>query len=402
MTFFQRFWQYILQNIVAPTNPSSRQVWRLVVPFGRSPLIRAHAASVIIARVQLVCMVFAFLVPLCAIVDFMYFSLPDAIGLFVLRLCAGVIFAALAWPCKISIRRPYLQAMSMLSIMLLVPSLFYLAAVLVVNVHDLNETQHLLLQLYAFMPSIVLAGLAIFPLSALEILLFAFPILGVAIVGMLTSVDGFSLVQHGAALWFMCVMTGVAMFSGMTQSHYMEHLMGRAMMDPLTGAQTRRSGIESMERLLFLSKLSGKPLGLAFCDIDHFKEINDSFGHDAGDVALVEFVRHLRQQLRSQDVLIRWGGEEFILVFPDMNADGMVAFLERMRLSGMGLRPDGQPMTASVGMAGRLQDNTDNWQKLVDLADQRMYHAKHAGRACAVLPGDKMLPLKVAAATSNA
>lgn len=393
MAFLKQLWNYILQNIVAPTRPSSSQVWELVMPFGRSASIRRHAATVIVARVQLICLVFAVLVPICSIIDFLVFGWDTAIKLTVLRLIASAIFAMLAWPRDISVRRPYIQALVMLSIMLMVPSLFYLMAMMLVDIHYLTATQRLVLQLYAFMPSIVLGGLAIFPLSALEILLFACPILGVALVGMSLSGGDLSLAQHGAALWFMCMMTGVAMFSGMTQSHYMERLVYRAMTDQLTGAQTRRSGVEALERMFMMAESSDKPLALAFFDIDHFKAINDSFGHEAGDVVLVEFATRLRSSLRSGDMLIRWGGEEFVVALPDMSADKLTIFLERLRVAGMGLRADGQPLTASIGMAEREQDKAQDWQELVDRADQRMYLAKRSGRACAVLPGQEIVPM---------
>src|SRR5690606_18295248 len=129
-----------------------------------------------------------------------------------------------------------------------------------------------------FMPTIVLGGLAIFPLTALEILLLSLPVLGIALTGMTTGGTELALDQHGAALWFMVMMMGVSMFSGMSQSHYMESLVHKAMTDPLTGAYTRRSGTEALELNFRLASMSGKPLAVAFFDLDHFKSINDNYG----------------------------------------------------------------------------------------------------------------------------
>ncbi|MEQ4618633.1 MAG: GGDEF domain-containing protein [Corticimicrobacter sp.] len=389
-------WSSILQNIVGPTHPSFRQLLRLVVPFGRSPSIRRHAASVIMARVQLICFLFAWLVPLCAIVDWWVFDAVEATRLTILRFIAGAVFAVLAWPRDLPPRRPYRQAMRMLFCMLLVPSLFYLGVLLAVDIASLTEEQRLVVQLYALMPTIVLGGLAIFPLSALEILLLSLPALTTAVAGLQLSDHALSLTQHGATLWFMCMMTGVSMFSGMSQSHYMESLVHQATTDPLTGALTRRSGVETLERLFLLAEQADAPLALAFFDIDHFKSINDQFGHDAGDQALRSLVAELKKYLRRGDALVRWGGEEFVVVLPEMAVSQLPIFLGRIQAGGLGQRLDGRALAASVGIAERRADGAGDWTSLVELADHRMYQAKHEGRSCAVMPDHSVVKLTIA------
>nr|WP_230976708.1 GGDEF domain-containing protein [Pseudothauera rhizosphaerae] len=169
------------------------------------------------------------------------------------------------------------------------------------------------------------------------------------------------------------------------------------MTDPLTGAYTRRSGTEALELMFRLSSMSAKPLAVAFFDLDRFKTINDQYGHDAGDQVLCALVERLRQTLRRGDVLVRWGGEEFIAILPEMPADQMPAFLRRLREAGFGTRPDGSPLTASIGVTESLADGVLDWPVLVELADQRMYEAKRGGRDRAVLPGDVSVPLGPAA-----
>ncbi len=393
----KKLWNTITEHIVAPTQLTGDQVLGLLTPIGRSVHMRRHAASVIIARVQLISALFALLVPLWSVVDLLVFDMRTAIWLVLLRLVSAAVFVGLAWPREVSPSRPYTQAVIMLLIMLMVPPTFYLVSLQIIDASALNDSQRLVMQLYTFMPTIVLGGLAIFPLTALEILLLSVPVLGIAVTGMLSGGAELVLDQHGATLWFMLMMMGVAMFSGMSQSHYMESLVYKAMTDPLTGAYTRRSGTEALELMFRLSSMSGKPLAVAFFDLDHFKSLNDAYGHDAGDQALCTLVTRLRETLRRGDVLVRWGGEEFIAVLPEMPADQMPAFLKRLREAGFGRRPDGSPLTASIGVAESLQDRVLDWTELVELADQRMYVAKHGGRDRAVLPGDLTVMLGVPA-----
>ncbi|MEW5728548.1 MAG: GGDEF domain-containing protein, partial [Pseudomonadota bacterium] len=249
----------------------------------------------------------------------------------------------------------------------------------------------LVAKLYALMPNIVLAGLAVFPLTAFEVLLFSAPAFAFAILGIHLGGEELSLAVHGPQLWLMVLVMGVAMFSGMSQLHYMAALVNRAMVDPLTGAYTRRSGGETLDLAFRLAALQNAPLSLAFFDLDKFKSINDTYGHDEGDKALRTLSEKLRDGLRKGDVLVRWGGEEFVAILNNTNAEGARIVVERLREAGFGTRPDGTPLTASIGVAERGVDNAKDWPDLVELADQRMYHAKKTGRDRAVLPGNQVL-----------
>ncbi|CAM4260262.1 diguanylate cyclase [Kerstersia similis] len=394
MLRIRRFWRYVTDNIVAPTQPTAGQLLSLASPMGLPLSIRRHAASVIAARIQLLSVLFFILVPLCGIIDLIVFPLPVALVLILLRLAAGAVFFYMAKPRELSPSHPYKRALGMLACILIVPCLFYLAALRLTSSMALTDTQFLMMQIYALMPTVVLGGLAIFPLSALEVLLFAIPALGTALLGMtMGDARELSWAQHGATLWFMALMTGIAMFSSMSQLHYMKSLVHRANTDPLTDALTRRSGVESLERLFMLSANADTPLALAFIDIDHFKSINDRFGHDAGDRALCSLVRALRSYLRSSDVLVRWGGEEFVLILPNMSVAQLPYFVERMRQGGLGTSENSEPLMASIGVAERMHDEVLDWPTLVELADQRMYRAKNEGRARILLPDETVILL---------
>ena len=88
----------------------------------------------------------------------------------------------------------------------------------------------------------------------------------------------------------------------------------------------------------------------------------------------------IRSLLRQSDALVRWGGEEFLVVMPDTPVEGAMIAVERMRRAGFGKRPDGSLQTASIGIAEQTADRPADWESLVELADQRMYRAKQDGK----------------------
>ncbi|OAN43945.1 hypothetical protein A6A04_08665 [Paramagnetospirillum marisnigri] len=379
-----RGWRSFAAHLFAPIKITWGQFFDLLVPLRHSAHIRRHAASVIISRIQLVAAIFALMVPLWSIIDWFVFPWPEWAMMTVLRLGSGVVFFLLAWPWKISKTR--LQADAMLMGMLLVPPVFYILSIHITASLNVTGTALLVTKLYALMPNIVLAGLAIFPLTAFEVALFSAPAFFFAILGLFLGGETLTMDQHGPMLWLMVLVMGVAMFSGMSQLHYITALVNRAMIDPLTGAYTRRSGGEALDLQFRLASMKHTPMCVAFFDLDKFKSINDQFGHEEGDKALRTLSERLREGLRRGDVLVRWGGEEFVAILTDTTTEGAKIMLERLRATGFGLRPDGSPMTASIGVAEINADHATDWPQLIELADQRMYEAKRSGRDRAVLP----------------
>jgi diguanylate cyclase (GGDEF)-like protein len=386
-------WKKICDNILAPSQLNGSQIVAMLTPAGRSPELRRHAASVIFARVQLIAGIFAVLVPLCSIIDLMVFDTQTALRLVGMRFASAAIFIALAWPRELSVTRGYGQALSALLILLLVPPLFHVMSADMLSHAANTHVQKLVAQLYAYLPTIVLGGLAIFPLTALETLLLALPVIGIGFGNTLLSEPTLTLAQYGGTLWFMCMMLGVAMFSGMSQCHYMATLVFKAMHDPLTTAYTRQSGEEAINLLYRLNHMAAKPLTVAFIDLDRFKSINDNFGHEAGDQCLRALADTIRAALRRSDLLIRWGGEEFVAVLPDTPLNNVSTLLARLRDSGLGERPDGTPLTASIGIANSQEENVNGWETLIQRADQRMYAAKDQGRNRAIWPDGTSLSL---------
>jgi diguanylate cyclase (GGDEF)-like protein/PAS domain S-box-containing protein len=153
--------------------------------------------------------------------------------------------------------------------------------------------------------------------------------------------------------------------------------------DSLTGLYNRKFFDEQITQEILSSRRYGWSLALAMIDIDHFKQVNDTFGHSGGDAVLRSLSNQLRSMLRSSDTLCRYGGEEFALILPHINLDNAGMLLERLRKAVECLKvdlPDGQQVsvTMSTGFA-ILQDGFTPGQ-LVTNADESLYTSKHAGR----------------------
>jgi diguanylate cyclase (GGDEF)-like protein len=163
-----------------------------------------------------------------------------------------------------------------------------------------------------------------------------------------------------------------------------ERLQGQALSDALTGLPNRRFAMERLEQEWALTKRGERTLSCLMVDVDHFKSINDRFGHQVGDEALKLVADTLRRAARTQDVVCRYGGEEFLVICPDTDARAAVQCAERLRtyVAAQGLRlQDGgeHKMTVSVGVAEK-SETINTLESLLIRADDNLYAAKGAGR----------------------
>lgn len=168
-----------------------------------------------------------------------------------------------------------------------------------------------------------------------------------------------------------------------------ERLELEAISDPLTGVYNRRYMVELLEREFSRARRSGAPLAFLLADIDHFKRINDTFGHPAGDAALREIAAHLGAQIRREDALCRYGGEEFLIVLGGVPAADALRRAEGIRRAIGALAIDGGgspigPITLSIGVA-IFPDHGERQATVLAAADQALYGAKSAGRNRCVL-----------------
>lgn len=161
-------------------------------------------------------------------------------------------------------------------------------------------------------------------------------------------------------------------------------LYDSAVRDGLTGAFNRKYLLEALGKEFAFAVRHELPLSLLMLDLDHFKNINDTHGHAAGDFALITLVDHVHQAIRTEDVFARVGGEEFALLLREVTEDVAVAVAERLRrrVEGLDFTFQGRSMrmTVSIGVATHVSEVFPDADSLVRAADQFLYQAKGAGR----------------------
>ncbi|HET6930240.1 MAG TPA: diguanylate cyclase [Candidatus Acidoferrum sp.] len=163
-----------------------------------------------------------------------------------------------------------------------------------------------------------------------------------------------------------------------------ETLREQSIRDPLTGLFNRRFMQESLNKELQRARRKDRLLSLIFLDLDHFKRFNDVFGHDAGDSVLQSMADIFRMHFRAEDIICRYGGEEFAIILPESSvhdalkrADALRLATKDLKLVHRGVLLD--PVTLSIGIAG-FPENGENAQDLLDAADKSLYQSKANGR----------------------
>jgi len=157
-----------------------------------------------------------------------------------------------------------------------------------------------------------------------------------------------------------------------------------ATIDPLTGAYNRRTFHEIAEREMARARRAGQPLSIVMLDIDHFRAINEKHGHKVGDEVLQKFADVMRSALRKEDMVVRYGGEEFVVLLPEVPGPGAVVVAGRIRraVAGTPIEAGGQsfPVTVSLGVAARLDEGPESIDELLERAGSALALAKERGR----------------------
>jgi len=167
-----------------------------------------------------------------------------------------------------------------------------------------------------------------------------------------------------------------------------EHFENISMVDQLTGLYNRHYFYDQAEIAIANTKRYGQALCLLMLDLDHFKQVNDLYGHGFGDEVLVKVSHVMKQQIRETDVLVRYGGEEFVVIFTNTSCDNGQVFAERIRaqVEQMKWEEQGFKQTVSMGLyclsecsenGNEVDINIDN---IVNMADIALYQAKAQGR----------------------
>jgi len=154
--------------------------------------------------------------------------------------------------------------------------------------------------------------------------------------------------------------------------------------DPLTNLYNRRYLKESFEREISRSQRSGDRVAILILDLDHFKSINDKYGHEAGDAVLREVAGLMQKNVRAEDIVARYGGEEFVIIMPGIDLDNTREKAEILRqdvksLSIVTMNQELSNLSVSIGIT-IYPDDSDNTESLLSMADAALYEAKNTGR----------------------
>ena len=215
-----------------------------------------------------------------------------------------------------------------------------------------------------FRPKVILAG------ASLTVLI---------IVGVAFGPDPTGTLEHPVLLLAsLALLVNVVATVWAVSSAEIEH-RAVASIDPLTGLLNRNALAPRFAELATQARLSASSVVVIVCDLDHFKDVNDSYGHEHGDRVLHDTASAMRAALRSFELIYRYGGEEFVIVLPGAPLEEGSEVAERVRLAVAAARPGGLDVTLSAGVSGALGAAVELATLFRD-ADQALYQAKHAGR----------------------
>ena len=169
-----------------------------------------------------------------------------------------------------------------------------------------------------------------------------------------------------------------------SDEQFQREMFERTVRDALTGLYNRSYFLDQVGPLAEFGAVRGLGLALILLDIDHFKRINDTYGHDAGDAVLREVANVLRESTRPEDLVARHGGEEFVIALPVAAPDHALDRAERIRsgLAGRRINANGRSLrvTASIGLAYAPPTRSQTIRALISQADESLYRAKRSGR----------------------
>jgi diguanylate cyclase (GGDEF)-like protein len=370
--------------------PSTRQAWDILYSARlHSPELSHERYSLVLSRVRFVSRFFSVLTVLWIGLEFVWWPWPvsGALGL------ERAVVAGAFWILGAYRFEPRaLGACGAVLALVVIPSGLILGVEFVLAHTGAHTYQPFGTQAYLFSPIALAAILSIFPLTVRESLLLAAPLIPVTVLPIMMWSELFAMTSPMAVILLLVLIAVISAIASLSQLGFLVSLVEKSATDGLTGAVTRKFGERMLETVFAIAQRKNSALSILFLDLDRFKVVNDRFGHGAGDNVLRGVVASIRAVARRQDILVRWGGEELVLIMPDTNGAEVESFVSRLGRTGIGLAPDTVPITASMGAAERLSDKSESWAVLVEAADRRMYEAKEAGRNCYVGPSGAAVP----------
>lgn len=238
---------------------------------------------------------------------------------------------------------------------------------------------------YDLFPFVLLAQLALFPLPALHTLLLGAALIGARAMALLSSGWG-SHLEFIGDLWLMALLLAISTWAATAQYSLLLSLLSArrdAAHDALTGLANRRGALDRLKSEVARARRSGNPLSVLMLDLDHFKAVNDTWGHAVGDKVLVETAGILRSELRGEDLGVRFGGEEFLAILPGTDVDAARHVAERIRQRTAASRvaaDDGDAIHITISIGVATLDGLEDSTALIARADDALYQAKERGR----------------------
>jgi diguanylate cyclase (GGDEF)-like protein len=338
--------------------------------------LTARRAAMIVARARLVAGLFALLTPLWVVLDVWAFAPEVWRALAPMRLLTAAAFAAalLLMRGAHTLRDAYRA----LALLYAIPAAFFLGCYAWALGLESGVLDGLLAG-YAYVPFVMLAALALFPLTLVEGACFAALMLLVHAATIATDWPEVDWPSYIASFWVLALIATLAIVAGLSQLAFLIVNVREGIHDSLTGCYSRRCGEELLDLQYALSARAETPLALALVALDDFQALNERFGYATGDAALRSATERLHDSMRSGDLIARWTGDQYLLVLPNASLERAEGALERLLSTGLGVRPDRAPVTASIGLAERQHDAAEDWWRLVDLAEARMRKARAAG-----------------------
>lgn len=166
-----------------------------------------------------------------------------------------------------------------------------------------------------------------------------------------------------------------------------EQIYITATTDSMTKLANRMKTIDLIEYQIIRAKRTEKPFTLAIADIDNFKNINDSYGHDTGDAVIIAVAELMKNSLREQDIIGRWGGEEFMIVLPDTNINDGEIVLEKLRtnVSSNSIKTDDISINTTLTLGVSASNYAATIDDIIKLADNALYEGKRGTKNCTIM-----------------
>ena len=334
-----------------------------------------YRCDYLLVRVRLFALLFGIATPLWIPLDALLLPEPQLASMAMLRLVTATAFLILAL--FGATRRALWRARLALFGLIAIPSAFYLASRLLLG----PETLEGALIGYTFLPFVLIAGGALFPLALAEGLALLLAVYA-SVLAVLAHFGQLGELASLGTLWLMLLLSGIALWAQSAQLHMLLGLYRQATRDGLTGLFNRRALFRQLRTELARADRHQRPLAVLLIDLDRFKRINDHYGHPVGDEALRHLAGVLARQCRTEDLLGRYGGEEFVVAATDTDADGAMRMAERIRaaVAAEGVATDAGELALTVSIGVSSWRPGERLGDLLARADAALLQAKEAGR----------------------